>query len=77
MSWPWLALLALALVLVAVAQWPRFARVLGGDARRARNRERQKAQLRIVSNDEVDDFEASVRRDLDALPTIEEPRTKR
>jgi hypothetical protein len=76
-SWPWLALLLVAVALVAVAEWPRIGRVLGADARRSRERERQKARLHVVTTDEVDDFEASVRRDLDALPTIEEPRTKR
>ncbi len=76
MSWPWLALVIGALVLVAVAEWPRLGRVLGADARRGRERRRRKAQLRVVVNDDVDDdFEASVRRDLDALPTIEEPST--
>ncbi len=50
--------------------------MLGTDARRSRERQRRKAQLRVLVNDEVDDdFEASVRRDLDALPTIEEPHT--
>ena len=75
MSWPWLALVVLALLLVAVAEWPRVGRAVGADARLTRERQRRKAQLRVVPSDEVDDFEASVRRDLDALPTIEEPRT--
>jgi hypothetical protein len=74
-SWPWLALVFGALVLVAFAEWPRLGRVLGADARRSRERARRKTQLRVVVDEEVDDFEASVRRDLDALPTIEEPST--
>jgi hypothetical protein len=50
--------------------------VVGADARRRRERERRKAKLRVVKTDD-DDFVESVQRDLDALPTIEEPRTKR
>jgi hypothetical protein len=48
---------------------------VGADARRRRDRERRKAKLRVVTED--DDFVESVQRDLDALPTIEEPRSKR
>ena len=45
---------------------------MGADARRQRDRERRKAKLRVVTTDD-DDFVESVQRDLDALPTIEEP----
>jgi hypothetical protein len=69
-SWPWIVLLAAAVVLVVVAEWPRLARVAGADARRQREREKRKAQLRVVTSDD-DDFVASVQRDLDRLPTIE------
>ena len=31
----------------------------------------------MIVNDDVDEFEESVRRDLESLPTTEEPRTKR
>lgn len=70
-------LLALAVVVVAAAEWPRITSVVGVDARRQRRRERRKAQLRVISPDPgpADDhaeFVESVRRDLDALPTIEE-----
>jgi hypothetical protein len=50
--------------------------MVGADARRRRERERRKAKLRVVSPED-DDFVESVTRDLDSLPTIEEPRTKR
>lgn len=70
MSWPWIVLLAAAVVLVVVAEWPRLGRVAGADARRQREREKRKAQLRVVTSDD-DDFVASVQRDLDRLPTIE------
>ena len=49
---------------------------MGAEARRRRDRERRKAKLRVVPTDD-DDFVESVQRDLDALPTIEEPRSKR
>lgn len=71
MSWPWIALLALAVAVVVAAEWPRIGRIVGSDARRHREREKRKAALRIVSTDD-EDFVASVQRDLEALPTIEE-----
>jgi hypothetical protein len=70
-SWPWIALLALAVAVVVAAEWPRLGRIAGADARRSREREKRKAALRIVSTDD-EDFVASVQRDLEALPTIEE-----
>lgn len=76
MSWPWIVLLALGVILVAAAEWPRVSGLVGADARRRRERERRKAKLRVVRTDD-EDFAESVRRDLDSLPTIEEPRTKR
>ena len=76
MSWPWIALLALGILVVVAAEWPRVAGIVGTDARRRRERERRKAKLRVVSTDD-DEFVESVQRDLDALPTTEEPRTKR
>jgi hypothetical protein len=75
-SWPWIVLLALGVLVVAAAEWPRVSGVLGADARRRRVRERRKAKLRVVRTDD-DDFVESVRRDLDSLPTTEEPRSKR
>ncbi len=75
MSWPWIVLLALGVLVVVAAEGPRVSGVVGADARRRRDRERRKARLRVVTED--DDFVESVQRDLDALPTIEEPRSKR
>lgn len=77
MSWPWLVLLVAAIVIVAAAEWPRLSGAFGVDARQRRRRDRRKAQLQVIVNDDVEDFEESVRRDLEALPTTEEPRTKR
>ena len=76
MSWPWIVLLALGVLLVAAAEWPRVSGIVGADARRKRERARRQSKLRVVSPED-DDFVESVTRDLDALPTIEEPRTKR
>jgi len=74
-SWPWIVLLALGVLVVVATEWPRVSGVVGADARRRRDREKRKAKLRVVTDD--DDFVESVQRDLDALPTIEEPRSKR
>lgn len=76
MSWPWIALLAAAFALVVAAEVPRLRSRFGADARRLRDREKRKAQLRVVSTDD-EDFVASVQADLDALPTVDEPRTRR
>jgi hypothetical protein len=72
-SWPWLVLLVLAAALVVAVERPRLERRFGSAARRGRERERRKKQLRVVTVDEEsDEFIRSVQRDLDALPTIEE-----
>lgn len=73
MSWPWLVLLVLAAALVVAVERPRFEGRFGTSARKARDRERRKKQLRVVTPDEdSDEFVRSVQADLDALPTIEE-----
>ena len=79
MSWPWIALLVAAAVIVVAAEWPRLAGVFGADARRRRERARRKASLRVISNesDEKAEFAASVQRDLERLPTIEEQEPRR
>ena len=77
MGWPWIVLLALGAAVVIAAEWPRIAGVLGADARRARRRERRKAELTVIQGGESDEFERSVRADLDALPTIDEPTPRR
>jgi hypothetical protein len=57
-SWLYIALLAVA--------------VVGTDSRRRRQRARRKASLRVVRDDEADEFAASVERDLANLPTIDD-----
>jgi hypothetical protein len=71
-SWLYIALLAVAVILVAGAEWPRLEERFGGDSRRRRQRARRKASLRVVRDDEADEFAASVERDLANLPTIDD-----
>ena len=66
-------LLGLAAVLVVAVERPRVERRFGATARKARERERRKQQLRVISpDDDSEEFIRSVQNDLDALPTIEE-----
>jgi hypothetical protein len=71
-SWLYIALLAVAVILVAGAEWPRLGERLGVDSRRHKQRARRKASLRVVRDDEADEFAASVERDLANLPTIDD-----
>ena len=66
-----MALLACAVLAVIGAEWPRLTQRFGLDARRKRQRARRKAQLKLLRSDS-DDFAASVERDLEQLPTIDE-----
>lgn len=72
MSWLWIALLALAVAVLAGAEWPRLEQRFGRPARRRRQRSRRKAKLRVLSSSEEEDFAASVERDLSLLPTIDD-----
>ena len=72
MGWLYIALLAVAVLLVAGAEWPRLGERFGVDSRRRRERARRKASLRVVRDDEADEFAASVERDLANLPTIDD-----
>lgn len=65
------ALLVLAVAAVIGAEWPRLSARYGNEARRRRERSKRKGQLKLLRT-ERDEFEASVARDLDNLPTIEE-----
>jgi len=71
-SWLYIALLAVAVVLVAGAEWPRLGERFGVDSRRRRQRARRKASLRGVRDDEADAFAASVERGLANLPSPED-----
>jgi len=70
-GWLMIALLALAVAAVIGAEWPRLSARYGNEARRRRDRSKRKSQLKLLRT-ERDEFEASVSRDLDNLPTIEE-----
>lgn len=80
MSWVFLGLLAGAVVVLIAAEWPRLSNRLGIEhrleSRERRARAERKSKLRVV-RDESEEFEASVRRDLDRLPTIEKKRDPR
>jgi hypothetical protein len=76
-SWLSIALLACAVLAVIGAEWPRIARNFGFEARRRRDRARRKSKLTLLRTDsdevdESDEFAASVQRDLQQLPTIDE-----
>jgi hypothetical protein len=71
-SWLYIALLAVAVVLVAGAEWPRLEERFGIDSRRRRQRARRKERFHVVGDDEADEFAASVERDLANLPTIDD-----
>jgi hypothetical protein len=69
----WIALLAAAVAVLVAAEWPRLDRWLGSEARRGRERERRKKNLKVIRSEEsLEEFAASVERDLDRLPTIDE-----
>ena len=70
-SWLFIGLLAAAVVVLIGAEWPRLSDRTGMRAREKRARAKRKAQLRLLRS-ESDDFAASVQRDLENLPTIEE-----
>lgn len=82
MTWVSLALLALAIVVLVGAEWPRLESRFGREARRLRERSRRKSTFKLLRGTEEDpeallraesdEFAASVERDLSQLPTIEE-----
>ena len=67
-------LLTGAVLVLIGAEWPRLSNRIGIEerleARERRARSDRKAKLHVV-RDDSEEFEASVRRDLDRLPTIE------
>ena len=75
-SWLSVALLACAVLAVVGAEWPRLKERLGFEARRNRQRARRKSQWKLVRGEaqdlDAEDFAASVERDLEQLPTVDE-----
>ena len=76
MSWLSVALLACAVVAVIGAEWPKLRERLGLEAHRKRQRAKRKSQWKLVHGESEDldaeDFAASVERDLEQLPTLDE-----
>jgi hypothetical protein len=75
-GWLWIALLALAVVVLVTAEWPRLAgrTPLRGIAP-VRPRPRRRSHLRVLepeADPDSDEFAASVERDLAQLPTTKE-----
>jgi hypothetical protein len=70
-SWVFVGLLALAVLVLAAAEWPRLGPRLRVASPAERRRARRKRHLRLVRSD-TDDFAASVERDLAQLPTIDD-----
>jgi len=69
----WIALLACAVAVLVAAEWPRLDRWFGVEARRGRERAKRKANLKVIRSEEsLEEFAASVERDLSRLPTIDE-----
>jgi hypothetical protein len=69
----WIALLGFAVAVLVAAEWPRLDRWVGLEARRSRERARRKANLKVIRSEEsLEEFAASVERDLSQIPTIEE-----
>jgi hypothetical protein len=66
-----IALLACAVAAVIGAEWPRLSARYGRETRVRRERTRRKSQLKLIRT-ETEEFAASVERDLERLPTIEE-----
>ena len=75
-SWLSVALLACAVLAVIGAEWPRLRERLGIEGRQRRQRARRKSQWKVVRGEAEDgvaeDFAASVERDLEQLPTLDE-----
>ena len=67
-----IALLVCGLLVLVGAEWPRLAPRLGVEGRVGRARARRKRKLRVVGGERDEDFVASVQRDLEDLPVLEE-----
>jgi hypothetical protein len=74
-GWLWIALLALAVVVLIAAEWPRLVGRTGLAGIRMRPRPRRRSHLRVLepeADPDSDEFAASVERDLAQLPTTKE-----
>jgi hypothetical protein len=75
-GWLMIALLVGTVAAVIGAEWPRLSGRFGHEARHRRERMQRKSQLKLLRT-ETEEFAASVERDLNDLPTIEETDRKR
>ena len=64
-------LLAGAVAVLVAAEWPRVAALLRIEGRFPRRQRRRKPHLQLVPS-ESEEFAASVERDLQQLPTLDE-----
>jgi hypothetical protein len=71
-----IALLVGTVAAVIGAEWPRLSARFGNEARERRERTRRKSQMKLLRT-ETEEFAASVERDLQELPTIEDADRKR
>jgi hypothetical protein len=71
-GWIYALLLAGAIVVLAAAEWPRLAARFGVDERWPTPRRRRRAPHLHLVQSESEEFAASVERDLQRLPTIDE-----
>jgi hypothetical protein len=67
-----IVMLTLAVLLIVAAEWPRLGARFGGEGRARRARMRRKREFAVIEGEREDDFAASVQRDLENLPVIEE-----
>jgi hypothetical protein len=71
-GWIYALLLCAAIAVLAAAEWPRISARLGFELPSPRRpRKRRKSHLHLVRT-ESEEFAASVERDLESLPTIDE-----
>jgi hypothetical protein len=72
-GWIAILLLACAVAVLIGAEWPHLSERFGGQAWAARSRRRRKQRLTLVQGEEEnDDFQRSVERDLENLPVLGE-----
>jgi hypothetical protein len=67
-----IVMLTLAVTLIVAAEWPRLGARFGSEGRATRARTRRKREFAVIEGEREDDFAASVQRDLENLPVIEE-----
>jgi hypothetical protein len=71
-GWIYALLLAGAVAVLAAAEWPRLTARLGVAGRLPGAKKRRRASHLRLARTESEEFAASVERDLNRLPTIDE-----